>query len=103
MRNSLNARPRRPVRLECRLRRTAPLRARDRVLQVVAWQFAIGWRGWPAATAGLVLPLAVVERRGTREQWRLVPDATLWLTLTSLAAAVWLAFGSSRDSQRRTR
>src|SRR5437763_6941663 len=82
--------------LECGPRRAPALRARGRLLQVLVWRFAVGWRGGAGAAAAFVLPLAVTERAGARERWWPVPDVTLLVTALGLALGAWIALGGRR-------
>jgi hypothetical protein len=79
--------------LECGLQRTPVLHAEERAVQVLTWRIAVGWRGPLGATAGLVLPIAVTERRADRVRGWLVPDPTLVVAGLATALAAWLVFG----------
>ena len=83
---------RRPFWLECGPRRTAALQAGASELRILVWRLAIGWRGPAGGTAAWLLPFALVERRGGRERWRLVPDLTLAVGVLGVAVAAWVAF-----------
>lgn len=73
------------------------------MLQVAVWRLALGRTGGAGAGAALVWPLALVERRGARDHWRLVPDPTLAFALLGLAAVAWAALAPGQPRVRPTR
>ena len=79
--------------LECGLTRSTTVRARGHELEVLAVRAAVGRRAPGGLMAAAVLPVAVVERQGTRRRWRPVPDLTLAATALGMALAAWIAFG----------
>jgi hypothetical protein len=79
-----------PVWVDCGLRETRPRRVGDRLLGVLAWRVAVGWRArWGGGVWAMAHPVAVVEQRDGARRRRLVPDLTL-AALAVLFVPTWL-------------